>query len=106
VLQALNSEYAPDDTDKVGTAKMPRAYNTVRDAAKPIFDARISGDAWFLAADPSRFDTIEVSYLDGIALPFLDQQDGWTVDGTEFKVRLDAAAKALAWEGLYKNAGS
>ena len=46
------------------------------------------------------------SYLDGIALPFLDQQDGWTVDGTEFKVRLDAAAKALAWEGLYKNAGS
>ncbi len=106
VLQALNSEYAPDDTDKVGTSKMPRAYNTVRGAATPVFDARITGNAWFLAADPSRFDTIEVSYLDGIALPFLDQQDGWSVDGTEFKVRLDAAAKALAWEGLYKNAGS
>jgi len=105
VLQALNSEYAPDDTDKAGTAKMPNAYNTVRGAAEPIFDARLAGNAWYLAADPSRFDTIEVSYLDGISTPFLDQQDGWSVDGTEFKVRIDAAATALAFEGLYKNAG-
>lgn len=105
VLQALNSEYAPDDTAKVGTAKQPYAYNTVRDAAIPIFDARISGNAWFMAADPSRFDTIEVAYLDGDSEPFLDQQDGWKVDGTEFKVRIDAAVKALAWEGLYKNPG-
>lgn len=106
VLQALNSEYSPDDTAKAGSTKQPFAYNTVRDAAKPIFDARITGTKWFMAADPARFDTIEVSYLDGISTPFLDQQDGWGVDGTEFKVRLDAAATALAWEGLYYNAGS
>lgn len=106
VLQALNSEYAPDDTDKAGSAKQPRAYNTVRNAADPIFDARIADDSWFLAADPAIADTIEVSYLDGQATPFLDQQDGWKVDGTEFKVRIDAAATPLAWEGLYKNPGS
>ncbi|MFW5655809.1 MAG: hypothetical protein ACOCYW_09245, partial [Roseicyclus sp.] len=106
VLQALNSEYAPDDTDKAGTAKMSRAYNTVRDAATPLFDARITGDSWFVLADPVQFDTIEVGYLDGVATPFLDQQDGWSVDGTEFKVRIDACATALAWEAMYKNPGS
>lgn len=106
VLQTLNSEYAPDDTSKSGTTKQPRAHNTVRDAAEPIFDARLTGTAWYMAADPVQADTVEISYLDGQSEPFLDQQDGWNVDGTEFKVRLDAAAKALAWEGLYKNPGA
>ena len=106
VLQALKSEYAPDDTSKAGTTKMSRAYNTVRDAAIPIFDARIQDTSWFLAADPGRFDTIEVAYLDGVASPFLDQQKGWSVDGTEFKVRIDAGVAALAWEGLYKDPGA
>lgn len=106
VLQALNSEYAPDDTDKAGTAKMSRAYNTVREAAEPIFDARLPTGGWFMAADPMIADTIEVGYLDGVNTPFLEQQAGWSVDGTEFKVRLDATATALAWEGLYKNPGA
>lgn len=104
--QALNSEYAPDDTSKVGTTKMSRAFNTVKDAAYPIFDARLADDAWFGLADPTLHDTIEVGYLDGVSTPFLDQQDGWTVDGTEFKVRIDAAVTALAWEAMYKNPGS
>jgi hypothetical protein len=106
VLQTLRSEHAPDDTAKSGSAKMPRAYNTVRDAAEPIFDARLTGTAWYLAADPSAADTVEIGYLDGQRTPFLDQQEGWSVDGTEFKVRIDATATALAWEGLYRNAGS
>ena len=103
ILQALKSEYAPDDTAKAGAVKQSFAYNTVRDAAEPIFDARLTGNAWYVTADPSAFDTIEVSYLDGVSAPFMEQQAGWTIDGTEFKVRIDAAAKALAWEGLYKN---
>ncbi len=106
VLQSLNSEYAPDDTDKAGTAKQPRAYNTVRDAAEPLFDARITGNEWYLLGDPSQYDTIEVGYLDGISTPFLDQQDGWSVDGTEFKVRIDASATALAHQAMYKNPGA
>lgn len=104
-LQALNSEYAPDDTDKQGTAKQPRAYNTVRDAAEPIFDARIEGKEWYALGDPNMHDTIEVGYLDGISTPFMDQQDGWTVDGTEYKVRIDATATALGYQALYKNPG-
>lgn len=105
ILQTLRSEYAPDDTAKAGTTKQPNAHNTVRDAAEPIFDARLEGKAWYGLANPSTTDTIEVSYLDGNQNPFLEQQQGWTVDGTEFKVRIDAAASPLAFQGLYKNPG-
>ena len=77
-----------------------------KDAAEPIFDARISGTSWYLLADPMMYDALEVSYLDGNTMPYLEQQQGWSVDGTEFKVRIDAAAKALSHQPFYKNAGS
>lgn len=98
VLRALNSEHSPDTSGGKG----PRAYNTVHKAVEPIFDARL-GSEWYLAADPHAFDTIEVAYLDGITEPYIEHQNGWSIDGAEMKVRLDAGVAANAWEGLYKN---
>lgn len=106
VLQALNSEYAPDDTSKAGTTKQPYAYNTTKGVVEPIFDARMTGTAWYLAADPNQFDGVEISYLDGNETPFMDEQIGWNSDGIEYKVRIDAVAKAMTWESLYKNPGA
>jgi hypothetical protein len=86
-----------------------RRPNPVRNAAEVIVDARLddtSLTSWYLAADPNRFDTIEVGYLDGVAAPFLDQQEGWLVDGAEYKVRIDAAAAPLEFRTLYKNPGA
>ena len=31
---------------------------------------------------------------------------GWSRDGVEFKIRIDAAAKALDWKTFYKNPGA
>ena len=83
--------------------------NAVRNAAEVLVDARLDADsiaAWYLLADAGVFDTIEVGYLDGIAAPFLDQQDGWTIDGVEYKVRIDAAAAPLEYRTVYKNPGA
>jgi ATP-dependent Clp endopeptidase proteolytic subunit ClpP len=82
--------------------------NRVAGMATVVADARLdiaSATAWYLSADPNSTDTIEVTYLDGQSEPFMDQKDGWSVDGTEFKVRLDAGVKALHWRGLFKNPG-
>jgi phage head maturation protease len=98
----MTSETDPSKTNS-------RVPNPVRGAAEIIVDARLddaSTTAWYLAADPNTFDTIEVGYLDGIAAPFLDQQDGWTIDGVEYKVRIDAAAAPLEFRTLYKNPGA
>jgi ATP-dependent protease ClpP protease subunit len=97
-LTIINSEKTPGDA--AGTP------NPVRNIATPVSDARLAGTAWYFAADPNAADTVEVTYLDGNSEPFLDQREGWSVDGTEFKVRLDAGVKALHWRGLYKNPGA
>ena len=94
----MNSEFDP--------AKTQRVPNSARNAATVIADARLdeaSASAWYLLASPSMFDVIEVQYLDGNPNPMLEQQAGWNVDGVEFKVRIDAGAKALDYVTLQKN---
>ena len=92
----LRAEYLPGDP-----GFQP---NYVRGAVEPISDGRLNASSWFLAADPALTDTIEVSYLDGNEEPYLDEKQGWNVDGVEYKVRIDAGVKALHWRGLYKGA--
>lgn len=72
-----------------------------------IYDARLDASdtaAWFLAAAKGK--TITVFFLNGNQTPYMEQQQGWSVDGTEFKVRIDAGAKAMDWRGLYMNDGN
>lgn len=80
--------------------------NTQRGRFEVITDGRLPSGAWYVAADPALFDTVEVDYLDGNKVPFLDQKDGWTIDGTEYKVRIDAGVAALDYRGLAKNPGA
>ncbi len=60
---------------------------------------------WFLAADPSRIDTVEFAYLEGQEGVYTETRMGFTVDGMEIKARADFAAKAIDWRGLYRNPG-
>ena len=95
---------------EVGTSNRNNTTpNIVRDAFTVITDARLdlaSATAWYMAGDPAIYDTIEISYLDGNDMPVLEQQAGWSVDGVDFKVRLDAGAAPLDYRALYKNPGA
>lgn len=64
-----------------------------------------SATAWYLCAEPSAIDTIEYAYLSGQEGVYLETRMGFDVDGMELKARLDFAAKAIDWRGLYKNVG-
>jgi ATP-dependent Clp endopeptidase proteolytic subunit ClpP len=82
--------------------------NPVAGMATVVPEARLddtSAIQWYLAGG-SRYDTIEVAYLDGNSAPFLDQIEGWSVDGTSFKVRLDAGVAPLDYRALSKSNGS
>lgn len=73
-----------------------------------VVDPRLdqaSATAWYLAASTAQVDTIEVAYLAQQRGLYTETKDGWTVDGMEFKARLDFAAAAIDWRGLIKNPG-
>ncbi|WP_444903944.1 hypothetical protein ACJJIU_01435 [Microbulbifer sp. CnH-101-E] len=94
----LESEFEVGAAEKSNTVP-----NSVRNIASVISDGRLSGhNGWYLNADPVAHDTIEVLYLDGQQAPVLEQQNGWNIDGVEFKVRLDTTAKAWDAKGMVK----
>lgn len=94
------------------TATTPNAVagvNAFANRLEPIEEARLipaaGPDPWFLAADPSRIDTIEFAYLEGQQGVYTETRSGFEVDGIEIKARHDFAAKAIDWRGLFRNAG-
>jgi len=94
-----------DPTGTAGTL----TPNTVNGTMTVVTDARIDANlatSWYLAADQNMHDTVEVAFLNGQSTPYLEQREGWTVDGTEFKVRIDCGVAALDFRGLYKNYGA
>ncbi|MFZ3289265.1 MAG: Clp protease ClpP, partial [Telluria sp.] len=98
-----------DSEFEVGAAaKNNTVPNSIRGTFEVISDARLDANSaavWYGTANQAMHDTVEVSYLDGNEAPTLEQQNGWNVDGVEFKVRLDAGVKALDFRTMQKNPG-
>jgi hypothetical protein len=103
IATAARTLIAAETDPSQSNSKKP---NPFRDAFTVISDARLdanSASKWYMTADPNMYDTVEIAYLDGNDQPFLDQKDGWDVDGIEFKVRIDAAATALDHRTMFRN---
>lgn len=84
---------------------MPAFIRSLQLVVDPRLDAA-SATAWYLAADANQVDTIELARLAGQNGLFTETREGWNVDGTEFKARLDVGVKAIDWRGLLKSAGA
>lgn len=97
--RVLNAaEYDPDTANKL------QRPNIVRGLFKDVVDSpRITGTEWYLFADPSEAPVIEVAFLEGNDVPFLDQEDGFTVDGSRWKVRMDYGVAPIDYRGAARN---
>ena len=80
-------------------------YNRLNPIAEPRLDDD-STDSWYLVADPSQVDTIEVAYLDGYEQPTIDEQETFTRDEITWKCRHVFGCGAMDWRGLFKNDGT
>lgn len=81
--------------------------NPIQNFATVIGEPRLddnSTKSWYLAAAQG-MDTIEVAYLNGVELPYIDQQEGFSSDGIATKVRIDAGVAPLDYRGLVKSSG-
>lgn len=72
---------------------------------EPTLDGN-STTAWYLAADSSQIDTVEVTFLQGEESPVLESEWNFDNDSYKYKVRQTFGVKAIDWRGLYKYAAS
>jgi hypothetical protein len=94
------AQFDPDTANKLQRPnKVVGLYSTIVDTP------RISGTRRYSFADPNIAPAIEVAFLDGMQEPFMENRLGWTIDGTEWKVRLDFGVAAVEHKGAVTNAG-
>jgi phage head maturation protease len=60
---------------------------------------------WYLAADPTGCDTIEVTYLNGSDMPTLESAVLFDQLGMKWRIFIDYGITVIDYRGLYKNAG-
>ena len=90
----------------IGTQEKPNQANIYAGSVLTrVYDAElddVSATDWYLVGPKGK--TVTIFTLNGATAPYLEYKEGWRVDGVEYKVRLDVAAKAVAWQGLCKSA--
>ncbi|TXH90348.1 MAG: peptidase [Rhodoferax sp.] len=102
--QLTSSNYVPAQQSNVNEFRTG-GRTALEPIVEPILDAN-SATAWYLAAQSSQVDTVEYCYLDGAEGPVIESEVGFETDGVAYKCRLDFAAKAIDFRGLYKSAGA
>lgn len=95
------SEFDPDAANKL------QRVNMVAGLFNDIIDTpRLSGTARYYFADPSVMPAFEVAFLNGNDQPYLEQENGFDVDGVKYKIRLDFGVAAIESRAVYKNVGA
>ena len=93
----------------VAAATMPAQdsnTNPYKGTMDVIADANISGNNWYLFADPRVVPTLIWGYLEMYRGPQFEIQDSWAIDGIEARVLLYFGTGAVDWRGIYHNPGA
>lgn len=102
--QLTSSQYVPAKQADVNEFRSG-GRTALEPIVEPVLDAN-SATAWYLGAGSSQIDTVEYCYLDGAEGPVIESEPGFETDGISYKCRLDFAAKAIDYRGLYKSIGA
>ena len=95
------SKFNPDVTNKF------QVPNQCAGLFSDVIDtSRLSGAPWYMIADPNIEPLFEVVFLDGMQEPFMEQRQGFEVDGMEWKIRLDYGVGGIGFRGGIRNAGA
>ncbi|AUM72923.1 peptidase [Paracoccus jeotgali] len=72
----------------------------------PVVEPRLTGNAWYLMADPSRVPSLQYAYLSAAQGVQIQRQEAWDQLGMKFRAWLDFGCGWLDWRGSYRAAGA
>lgn len=99
------AEFDPDNI--ASGSKATNRPNVARGLFREVVATpRLTGTRRYLFADPSVAPVFEVVFLEGQDAPVLESKDGWRLDGTEMRVRLDFGVGAIDYRGAVTAAGA
>ena len=83
----------------------PNGDRPLKVIVEPLLDAN-SSTAWYLAANSSQVDTVEITFLEGEQSPVLENEWDFDKDVYKYKVRQTFGVAPIDFRGLYKHNGA
>lgn len=71
-----------------------------------MVEPRLTGDDWFVFADPARLPCLQYGYLSSAQGVQIQRAEAWDTLGFKYRAWLDFGAGWLDWRGAYKNPGA
>ena len=108
VVPASRETVAQQFVSQTLVPSAPGSVNPFAGALQVITEARLDAaslTAWYLAADPTQIDILEIGFLEGESGPRVESRIGFDVEGVEIKCAHDVGAKVIDWRGLVRNTG-
>lgn len=96
-----NSTYDPDTANKLQRANIAAGMVTTI-----VGTPRLTGTPYYIFADPNQAPVLEVAFLDGIDTPYLELENGFSVDGARWKVRMDYGIAGVDYRGAVRSTGA
>lgn len=105
------SELEVEAAQLVGSSVDPTKYNNTKN---PFFNVlTVISDPylenpkeWYLAATKGRYQSIKVSYLNGVQNPIIEKVNNFDSLGVKYRVYLDVGVDLIDYRGLYKSDGN
>jgi phage head maturation protease len=94
--QVLSSIYAAEVGD----------VNPFAGKLRLLVEPRITGNDWWVFADPARLATLQHAYLSSAQGVQIQRQEAWNTLGLSFRAFLDFGAGWVDWRGAQYNAGA
>ncbi|MCQ4165135.1 prohead protease/major capsid protein fusion protein [Tahibacter harae] len=69
---------------------------------KVVESPRLTGNQWYLFADPRISAVLEVGFLNGQQTPYSEMKEGFEQDGVTWKIRHDYGVAAVGFRGAHK----
>ena len=95
------SEWDPDTANKLHKPNQVRGIFT-----EIVGTPRLTGNPWYVFADPNVAPVIEVVFLDGQREPRLVQEESFRTGGLSWRVELPFGVGAIDYRGAYENDGA
>ncbi|WP_406736749.1 hypothetical protein [Thioclava sp. GXIMD4215] len=83
-------------------------YAATTDDVQPIrlslvVEPRLTGDAWYLLADPASVPSIQYAYMSAAQGVQIQRQENWDTLGLKYRAFLDFGCGWLDWRGAFRS---
>lgn len=104
VVTEAQYDFAAQTSGNTGQFQKP---NAVRGMISTIVDTpRLSGDRWYVLADPAIAPALEVAFLQGQENPLIEPEEGFEYDGVRWRVLHDYGVAGTDHRPAVTNAGA